>query len=82
MRKSFNLIGAIVVLATISSCSKEMYQANWQSKPVVADGFPTEWNLPLRFADVKTGLQYNITNDSLVIANAIISQSVILGLLG
>jgi hypothetical protein len=40
-----------------------MYQSSWQAKPVVADGNPNEWSLPLRYSDSESGLQYNVTND-------------------
>jgi hypothetical protein len=52
-----------VALTSMVSCSSDIYQANWQSHPVIADGIPSEWSLPLRFYDSKSGLQYNITND-------------------
>jgi len=63
MKKFIRQISGIFVLLMLASCSSEMYQASWQTKPVIADGNPTEWSLPLRFSDSKSGLQYNITND-------------------
>ena len=48
----------------ISSCSTTEYQANRPAKPVKVDGIPSEWSLPLRVSDVKSELQYNITNDA------------------
>lgn len=63
MKKIIASISSILFLLILSSCSTEMYQASWQTKPIVADGIPDEWNLPLRYYDSKSGLQYNITND-------------------
>lgn len=56
---------AIGILFNLSilSCSSSMYQSSWQVKPVVADGNPNEWSLPLRYSDSESGLQYNVTND-------------------
>ena len=54
---------SFLFLLSIVSCSSTLYQANWQVKPVVADGNPNEWSLPLRYSDSKSGLQYNVTND-------------------
>lgn len=54
---------AFVMVISLASCSKEVYQISWQAKPVIADGDPSEWSLPLRYSDPKSGLQYNITND-------------------
>ena len=59
---------AIVLIGTIfffSSCSpKAMYQTSWQTKPVVADGDPSEWFIPLRFYDADTKLNYTLSNDN------------------
>jgi len=40
-----------------------MYQTSWQSKPVVVDGDPSEWFIPLRFYDADTKLNYTLSND-------------------
>ena len=59
---------AIVSISTIfffSACSpKAMYQTSWQTKPVVADGDPSEWFIPLRFYDADTKLNYTLSNDN------------------
>jgi len=52
-----------ICILALNSCSSTTYLANWQTKPVVADGIPTEWSLPLRYSDSESGLQYCITND-------------------
>jgi hypothetical protein len=54
---------AFFFLITWVSCLSAMGQSTWQTKPVTIDGNPTEWSLPLRFSDSKSGLQYTITND-------------------
>ena len=63
MKKFTRQISSIFAILVLGSCSSEMYQATWQTKKVVADGNPTEWSLPLRYSDPKSGLQCNITND-------------------
>ena len=40
-----------------------MYQTSWQTKPVVVDGDPSEWFIPLRFYDADTKLNYTLSND-------------------
>ncbi len=57
------IIISIFFNLSILSCSSSMYQSSWQAKPVVADGNPNEWSLPLRYSDSESGLQYNVTND-------------------
>jgi len=51
------------VIIALASYFSTMGQSAWQAKPVTVDGNPTEWSLPLRFSDSKSGLQYTITND-------------------
>lgn len=63
MTKLIVQTSGIFALLLLVSCSSELYQATWQTKKVIADGNPTEWSLPLRYSDAKSGLQYNITND-------------------
>lgn len=63
MKKLIRYTSILLTLFTIGSCSSTIYQATWQSKTVVADGSPDEWQLPLRYSDSESGLQYNITND-------------------
>src|SRR5438876_522138 len=54
----------LFLLALLSSCSKTIYDNVWQSKPVTVDGNSKEWEIPLRFYDSKSKLQYIVTNDS------------------
>lgn len=63
MKKITRQISCFFVVLALTSCSSSMYQSTWQTKPVIADGNPTEWTLPLRYGDAKSGLQYNVTND-------------------
>ena len=63
MKKLIHYTCILFTLFTFGSCSSTMYQATWQLKPVIADGNPFEWSLPLRYSDSESGLQYNITND-------------------
>lgn len=58
-------------LITWVSCLSVMGQSTWQTKPVTIDGNPTEWSLPLRYSDSKSGLQYTITNDDSIIYIAV-----------
>jgi hypothetical protein len=59
---------ATLLLATalcITSCSSKLVPpGHYQNTPVVADGIPDDWTLPLRFANATYTLQYNITNDN------------------
>ena len=63
MKKLPAPIISIFGLLALASCSSEMHESTWQTNKVVVDGNPTEWSLPLRYSDPKSGLQYNITND-------------------
>ena len=55
---------AIAVTLCFTSCSHKLAPlAHYQTTPVVADGVPGDWTLPLRFANSAYTLQYNITND-------------------
>jgi hypothetical protein len=63
MKKITKQISNIFILLAFASCSSSIYQSSWQANPVIVDGNPTEWKLPLRYSDSKSGLQYNVTND-------------------
>jgi len=63
MKKITKQISNIFMLLAFASCSSSIYQSSWQANPVITDGNPTEWNLPLRYSDSESGLQYNVTND-------------------
>lgn len=47
-----------------ASCSRHLApEGHYQTTPVVADGNPGDWSLPLRFSNSSYTLQYNVTND-------------------
>jgi hypothetical protein len=49
----------------LAACSHKMAPVgHYQTTPVVADGIPDDWTLPLRFANANYTLQYNVTNDN------------------
>lgn len=52
-----------ILILGLTSCSSTLYESKWQPTPVVADGNPSEWSLPLRFYDSESGLQYSVTNN-------------------
>jgi hypothetical protein len=55
----------LVIALCLASCSQKLAPlAHYQSTPVVADGLPDDWTLPLRLANASNTLQYNITNDT------------------
>ena len=48
-----------------ASCASSHFESGeWRNTPVVADGNLNEWELPLRFFDLKTKLNYTISNDN------------------
>ena len=61
--RSSSIAGILLVLLIVASCSSSVYQGTLQSKPVVIDGIPNDWPLPLRYIDTKSGMQYIVTND-------------------
>jgi len=63
--KQIKLFFSILMMGLFFSCSKSVYVNSWQSKNVKADGNLQEWIVPLNNYDVKSKLQYSITNDSL-----------------
>lgn len=47
-----------------TSCSHQLApEGHYQETPVVADGNPGDWSLPLRFSNSGYTMQYNVTND-------------------
>ncbi len=52
-----------LALLIASGTFAQKYEASRQKSPITTDGKPAEWTAPLRFSDVKSGLQYNVTND-------------------
>jgi hypothetical protein len=64
MYKKLLILISISIILFLSTCSpKAMYQTSWQTKPVVVDGDPSEWFIPLRFYDADTKLNYTLSND-------------------
>jgi len=62
-KKLFTVI-SVVAIFFFSACSpKVLYRTSWQSTPVIADGDPSEWRIPLRFYDSDTKLNYTLSND-------------------
>jgi hypothetical protein len=50
---------------SFAACSHKMAPlGHYQATPVVANGIPDDWTLPLRFANATYTLQYNVTNDN------------------
>ncbi|HTA83557.1 MAG TPA: hypothetical protein VK783_11500 [Bacteroidia bacterium] len=64
--KKRTLLATVVFSLTLfSACSPGyVYKSLWQSTPVVIDGQTNDWEVPLRFFDDKTKLNYSITNDA------------------
>lgn len=54
----------IFITGFLFSCSKTIYDSSWQSKKVTADGISREWEIPLRYYDYNSKLQYTVTNDT------------------
>jgi hypothetical protein len=68
---------ALLLLSGIclAGCAHKLApQGHYQSTPVVADGIPDEWTLPLRFSNATYTLQYNITNDNKNIYVCVLSR--------
>ncbi len=68
---------ALLLLAGIylAGCSRKLApQGHYQSTPVVADGVPDEWALPLRFSNAIYSFQYNVTNDGKNIYVCVLSR--------
>ena len=59
----FKLAFVIFVIFTFSSCSKKIYESNWQSTSNIEDLKAPEWQIPLKYFDSKSKLQYIISND-------------------
>jgi len=55
----------LISLTLLTYCAPPyIYKTVWQGKPVVIDGQTNDWEVPLRFFDEKTRLNYSITNDA------------------
>jgi len=60
---------------SLAGCSHQLApEGHYQSTPVVADGIPGEWSLPLRFSNASYTLQYNVTYDSKNLYVCVISR--------
>ena len=51
------IIAAAGILLFLMSCTHyiDIYRTVWQEQPVLADGNPIEWAIPLKFYDDKIG---------------------------
>src|ERR1017187_1894449 len=58
--KLFFLIYSLVFY----SCSHETFSGALQSTPIKVDARINDWEIPLRFYDDKTKLNYSVTNDA------------------
>jgi len=70
---------AMVILSgfalALAGCAHKLApQGHYQTTPVVADGIPNDWSLPLRFSNATYTFQYNITNDNKNIYVCILSR--------
>ena len=63
--KSFaGIIPILLFIASLTSCApKEIYESAWRPTPIKADGIAAEWEIPLRYYDNETRLNYAIAND-------------------
>jgi len=60
--RDFIIFGSIIFLAGCASKAL-VCDNNWQDHPVKVDGRAKEWEVPLRFYDPESKLNYAITND-------------------
>ena len=60
---SFWVIALISLSLFIGCAPKFIYKSYWQTTPVIADGKTNDWEVPLRFFDPKTKLNYSVSND-------------------
>src|ERR1700739_92720 len=63
-KRSLSSTIAISVLLLIGCAPAYIYKTNWQTTPVVIDGKTNDWEVPLRFFDTKTKLNYSVSNDA------------------
>lgn len=65
MRKYYKTFILFALFGAIVSCTPPMvYKSYWQKTPVVIDGQTNDWDVPLRFFDPKTKLNYSVSNDA------------------
>jgi hypothetical protein len=69
---------AITLIYGMSFCTgcihKMAPEGHYQDTPVVADGIPDDWSLPLRFSNPAYTFQYNVTNDGKNIYICVLSR--------
>lgn len=54
----------IILSILLFGCTPPLiYRSYWQKTPVVVDGSTNDWDVPLRFFDPKTKLNYSVSND-------------------
>ncbi len=55
----------LVLIVTNVACSKKVrIKTQWQASNIKIDGKSNDWNIPLRYFDSKSNLNYNITNNT------------------
>ena len=52
-----------ICILVFASCSHEILSGALQTSPVKVDGKINDWEIPLRFFDYKTNINYSVTND-------------------
>jgi hypothetical protein len=60
------LLSSVIAISLflLSGCAPAyIYKSNWQTTPVTIDGKTNDWEVPLRFFDTKTKLNYSVSND-------------------
>jgi hypothetical protein len=58
-----NIFNSILISVLFFSCSVPVVNSLRQTKKIDVDGVAGEWNLPLRFYDIESRLQYVFSND-------------------
>jgi hypothetical protein len=68
------VISSGFTLALAGCAHKLAPQGHYQTTPVVANGIPDDWSLPLRFSNAAYTFQYNVTNDNQNVYVCILSR--------
>mgnify|MGYP003490544938 CR=1 FL=1 len=56
-----SLTATLLLLCTLTTTfAQQNVRGKWKTKKVVIDGFPNEWNNPLRLYDAETGLFHGV----------------------
>lgn len=58
-----NILFIIPFLVLVSCSRKVIETTKWQKSGITADGNPTEWELPLKYFDTKSKINYEFSND-------------------